>query len=185
MKSFATPLLLASVAAGLVACSGTPSMRSGGREATVSVGGEGGGTLRVRNEVESSSAIIGLPIDKVWAALPAAFDSLGVTVTSRDPVKRIMGTEGIKVRQRIGGVPLSRYFDCGTTQIGANADSYEVMLMLMAQLKAAPGNTTSIVVSVDARARPVAFSQGYSECSSMTNSLDARLIELVRRQASR
>ena len=157
MKSFATPLLLASVAAGLVACSGTPSMRSGGREATVSVGGEGGGTLRVRNEVESSSAIIGLPIDKVWAALPAAFDSLGVTVTSRDPVKRIMGTEGIKVRQRIGGVPLSRYFDCGTTQIGANADSYEVMLMLMAQLKAAPGNTTSIVVSVDARARPVAF----------------------------
>ena len=185
MKSFATPLLLVSLVGGLVACSGPPAMSSGGREATVSVGGDLGGTLRVRNEVESSSGIIGLPIDKVWAALPAAFDSLGVTVTTRDPVKRLMGTEGLKVRQRLGGVPLSRYFDCGTTQIGANADSYEVMVMLMAQLKAAPGNTTSIVVSVDARARPVAFSQGYSECQSMTNTLDARLIELVRRQANR
>ena len=173
------------VLAGLLACGGT-STTSGRRDTTsVTVGGAEGGTLRVRNDVETTSSTIALPVDKVWALLPQAFDSIGVPVTVRDPRQFLLGADGAKVRQRIGGVPLSRYFDCGTTQVGANADSYELVLTVMARLKPAEGGRTTMEVTVKARARPVAFSQGYSDCQSKATTLDDRLAGVVQRLASR
>ncbi|MDH5234102.1 MAG: hypothetical protein OEW77_04020 [Gemmatimonadota bacterium] len=171
--------------AALVACGGSTTT-SGRRDVTtVTVGGAEGGSLRIRNDYEATSAIIGLPIDKVWALLPEAFDTIGVAVTVRDPRQRLFGTDGVKVRQRIGGVPLSRFFDCGTTQVGANADSYEIFLTVMTQLKPAEGDFTTMEVTVTARARPVAFSQGYSDCQDKSTTLNERLFSVVRRLAVR
>lgn len=170
---------------GAAACATSSTVGDRRDVTTISVGGSSGGTLRVRNETESASGIIALPVAKVWSALPAVFDSLGMTPTTVDPTKRLFGTEGAKLRQRIGGIALSRFFDCGTTQVGPNADSYEVLIMAYVQLKTAPANTTTIEVTVNARARPVAFRQGYSDCQPQTRTLDAHIIELVRRQANR
>ncbi len=170
---------------GVVGCASASTVGDHRDVTTVTVGGAEGGTLRIRNETETSSGIIALPIAKVWAALPAVFDSLGITPTTIDPTKRLIGTEGAKLRQRIGGIALSRFFDCGTTQVGPNADSYEVLIMVYAQLKTAPANTTTVEVTVNARARPVAFRQGYSDCQPQSRTLDAHMIELIRRQANR
>lgn len=173
--------------AGLVACGGaTTTTVGGGRDVTtVSMGGSAGGTLRIRRDDEGAKAIIGLPMEKLWALLPEAYDSIGVPVTLRDQRQRLFGTDGVKVRQRIGGVPLSRFFDCGTTQVGNNADSYEVFLAVMTRLTPAEGGFTTMEVNVEARARPVAFSQGYSDCQSKTATLNDRLLEVVRRLAVR
>lgn len=172
--------------AALVGCSSSAGVPAGRPDVLITVPGSEGGTLRLRSDDPPSSAIIAISQDKVWSALPAVFDSLGVQVTLTDPKQRIIGTEGLKVRVRLGGVALSRYFDCGTTQIGANADSYEILLTLLAQLKPAPANTTTIEVTVRARARPVAFRQAYSDCQTKTTGrLDERLVELLRRQLTR
>lgn len=179
-------VLLLSLAA-LVGCSSSAGVPSGRRDVTtITVGGPEGGTLRLRNEDAPASFIIGVPLAKVWTSLPAVFDSLGVPVTLIDPKQNLIGAQETKVRVRIGGVALSRYFDCGTTQIGANADSYEILLTLLARLKPTSANTTTIEVTVRAVARPVAFRQGYSDCQQKpTGAIDERLVDILRRQATR
>jgi len=106
--------------------------------------------------------------DQVWRTLPAVFDSLGIPVATLDAAKRIIGNSGFKVRGRLKGVPLSRYIDCGnSTQIGANADSYDVLLTMTAEVQ--PGETagaTKLINHLQALAKPVNFSQEYSQCSS-------------------
>lgn len=171
----------------LVGCASSAGVPSGRRDVTtITVAGSEGGTLRLRNDDTPFSTTIGLPVAKVWTALPAVFDSLGVPVTLIDPKQHLYGAQETKVRVKIGGVALSRYFDCGTTQIGANADSYEILLTVLAQLKPAPASMTTIEITVKAVARPVAFRQAYSDCQpKATGALDERLVEILRRQAAR
>lgn len=122
-------------------------------------------------------------VDRVWRLLPAVFDSLGVPVTRVDPAQRVIGNEGFKIRQRLRDVPLSRYVDCGQTQIGPNADSYEVFMTLLVQVRPVPNNaaSSSLVTTFEAAARPLTFSQGYSRCSTRAT-LEARLLETVKVQ---
>ncbi len=115
--------------------------------------------------------------DAVWRVLPAAFDSVSVPATRVDARTKTIGNDGFKVRQRLGRTPLSRFMDCGQTQIGPNADSYEVFITLVVQ--AMPeGTGTKLVTNFEASARPIAFSQGYSRCTSR-GALEARLLEAV------
>ena len=119
-------------------------------------------------------------VDQVWAVLPAAFDSVGVPIARVDAATKSIGNEGFKIRQRLGRVSLSRYIDCGQTQIGPNADSYDVHLTLMAQV-VPQGTGTRLITTFEASARPLTFSQAYSRCSSR-GSLEARLLDAVRAQ---
>src|SRR5262249_45883769 len=121
-------------------------------------------------------------VAQVWAILPAVFDSLGIPVNSLDPNKHLAGNAGFKLRQRLGKTPLSRYFDCGQTQVGPNADSYDVFLTVLTQVT--PNGTAGARLSstIDASAKPLAFSQGYSQCSSNAV-LEKRLEELVTKLA--
>lgn len=148
---------------------------------TVMVAGAG---FRVRNDEKRSETILALPVDVVWRALPAVFDSLGLPATVRNQETRTVGTDGVRIRRRLGGAPLSRYFDCGKTQVDANADSYDVLLVLL--LRAAPGQAgmTTLETSMDVRARPITFPQGYQACDS-TGQLEARVAALVRAIAGR
>lgn len=148
---------------------------------TVMVAGAG---FRVRSDEKRSEAILALPIDQVWRALPAVFDSLGLPATVRNPETRTLGTDGVRIRRRLGGAPLSRYFNCGSTQVDANADSYDVLLVLL--LRAVPGQAgmTTLETTIDVRARPITFPQGYQACDS-TGQLEARVAALVRAVATR
>jgi len=105
--------------------------------------------------------------DKVWRALPAVFDSIGIPVAMLEPTSRTMGNEAFKVRGRLKGVPLSRYIDCGnSTQVGPNADSYDVVLTMIVEVHAAESGASSVRQTFTAVARPVNFSQDYSQCPS-------------------
>lgn len=145
---------------------------------------QGVGVFEVRRDDQSTSSIVAFPIEQVWRALPAVFDSLEVPVGRVDSVARVFGSEGVRIRKRIGGEAISRYFDCGTTQIGPNADSYDVLLILLTTLRPGPANTTTITITAEASARPVARSQPYIGCSSRAT-LDVRLVGILKRQAMR
>jgi hypothetical protein len=123
--------------------------------------------------------------EQVWRSLPAVFDSIGIPVADLDPPKRKIGNSAFKVRGRLKNVPLSRYIDCGTsTQIGPNADSYEVNVSLLAEVRPAEAGTSTIITTFEAVARPANFAQAYSQCSSK-GALESRFIDLVNAQLKR
>ena len=107
------------------------------------------------------------PVDKVWRVLPAVFDSIGIPLGMLEPTTRTMGNEAFKVRGRLKGVPLSRYIDCGnSTQIGPNADSYDVVITMIAEVRPAEAGASSVRHTFSAVARPSNFAQDYSQCAS-------------------
>lgn len=173
------------VLATLAACGCASSGGATGRAEPIAQGvsvstGSGTSRLTVGSSGGPNTNNLEFSADQVWKILPAAFDSVKVPVNHVDPRTKTIGNNGFKLRQRLGTTPLSRFMDCGQTQIGANADSYEVHITLMVQ--AVPdGSGTRLVTTFEAAARPIAFSQGYSRCSSR-GALESRLLEAIRAQ---
>ena len=173
------------VAAGACASGGSaPSpIAAGPVEQTVTVSGGGGGTasITMTHDDVGQSHLLASPPQRVMAALPAAFDSVGVRPSLIDPATRTVGNTAFKVHARIKGVPLSRYIDCGmSTQIGPNADSYDVVISLVAQVRPAEGGASSLVIGFEAMGKPATFAQDYSRCATK-GALESRLAETVQR----
>ena len=150
---------------------------------TVRLNGGSAGSLTINPSTSGSATPLPYTVQQVWRVLPQVFDSLGIPIGVLDPAAYQVGNSGYKLRRQLGGVPLSRYFNCGETQIGPNADSYEVYLRAMAQVNANPDGTATIATTMDAAARPMAFAQDYTRCSS-TGQLEARILEATRRRLS-
>jgi hypothetical protein len=127
---------------------------------------------------------VAAPGDAVWRALGAAHDSLGIPVTVRDERARTIGNDGLKLRRRLGQVPLQRYLDCGNTQGGPNAESYEVHLVVRTQVLPAGSGSSRVSSTVQAQARPVNFSGDWIRCTSR-NTLEKAIAELAGRLAVR
>lgn len=165
----------------LCACASSgPTPGAGSTTQTISIGAGGaGGTTRINTSTIASVAAVPFPLADVWRVLPAAFDSLGIPKSLIDPATYVVGNQGMKVRQRLGKTPLSRFIECGTTQIGPNADSYEVFLTVSTQLSAA-GSETKVSTTVEALAKPINFAQEYSRCSTK-GVLEPRLVEAIRK----
>ncbi len=142
------------------------------------------GSLTLNPSSSASTVTLAFPIEQVWRALPTVFDSLGLPVSTVDQAKHVIGVERLKIRQRLGKTSLSRYFDCGETQIGPNADSYDVFLTLLLQLQPSATNTTSLSTVIDATAKPVAFSQNPSACSTK-GAIEQRMTALIQAQLQR
>ena len=107
------------------------------------------------------------------------YDSVGLKIASLDSAHHLIGNGDAKMRRQLGGVPLSRFLDCGQTQIGYNADSYDVVLTVKTQLQPDASGATVVRTLVTAVAKPVAFSQEYSSCSS-TGKLESRVSDVIR-----
>jgi len=172
---------ISSVAA-IAACSTAVSPTQRTESTYVPGGGAGGGAalLAVNADNGSIGAVIGAPLQAVWRVLPTAFDSVGAPLTLIDPKKHVMANEGFKIRQKMGTERLSTYFECGTTQVGPNADSYELYVTIYANLEPLKSDTarTRMTVTVTASAKPLQFAQDYSRCTSKT-ALERKMLDVV------
>jgi hypothetical protein len=123
--------------------------------------------------------------DQVFRMLPTVLDSLGIPVTMLEPSKRSIGNPAFKTRQRLKGTSLSRFIDCGTsTQVGANADNYDVSLVVLVDVAAAAANSSRVTLTFEAVAKPVNFSQQYSQCNSR-GAFEARFFEVLKGKLQR
>jgi hypothetical protein len=182
-------IVLSLAAATACASSGASSDISTPHAQTISIGGGASGAGRESMSMGGGAAasgptshVVDAAADRVFRIMPAVFDSIGAPVTRIDPAAKVIGNEGFKIRLRLGKQALSRYIDCGAAQIGPNADSYEVFMILLVQIKpAATPTASSVVTTFQTSARPLTFSQGYSACVSK-GSLEARIVELVKAQ---
>jgi hypothetical protein len=127
----------------------------------------------------STSRSLPYSVEKIWRALPAVLDSLGIPIETMDPAKRVIGNTGFKVHSRLKNVALSRYVDCGnSTGIGPNADNYEVHMVFLATVQPAQGNSSQVSLTFEAAAKPVNFAQDYSQCGSKAV-LEGRVFDLL------
>ena len=170
----------------LTACaSSTSSAPPSARPATQTIG-SGGDVGSLTIAASSTADVSHLPYtsDAVWRVLPSVFDSVGVTVATIDQARKSIGNPGYKVRARLGKVTLSRYLDCGNTQIGPNADSYDVFLSVMTTVAAEGAQGAVLSTIVDAQARPITFNQAYSRCSSK-GGIEIKIADLVKARLAR
>jgi hypothetical protein len=113
------------------------------------------------------------------------FDSLGVPLATVDPKARTMGNTGFRLRGRLKNVPLSRFIDCGSsTQIGSNADNYDVSLTVLAEARPAESTSAKVIITFQAQAKPVNFSQEYSQCSSR-GVFEKRFVDILQARLER
>jgi hypothetical protein len=132
-------------------------------------------------EVVSGRADLQASLDKVWDALPQAYASLKIPITVNEPANHIMGAERMRTHHYLGDVRLSKLLDCGETEGGMNADTYDVNLSMLTQLQSNAAGGTTVTTKVDAAAKPASTSGQYNSCVS-TGQLETRLVRAIEAQ---
>jgi hypothetical protein len=163
----------------LAACASSGS--TGESVQTVHVVGSGGGFLRVRGDDGAKLVGIDYPVNRVWDALPAVFDSLGLPISEHDPANHIIGISGMKAHKQLGKTSLAKYIDCGSAQGYPSAETYDIQLSVRTQVEARDKNATTIGTVVEAVGRPMAFSGEYVRCTTK-GALEETIVEAVKRQ---
>ena len=180
------PVTLLSVLsiAALTGCASTPEeeaprVAEGGMvpPSTRVVGVKSELDLRTNPTISRHVVTVAGTASEVWTRLVAAYDSLGIPATTSVPPQGLLGNEGFKVRRKLKDAPLTRYLDCGSTQGGPSAETYEITLAVKTQLVPANGAITATTM-VNATGRPVSISSNDVRCSS-TGRLEARIGELI------
>src|SRR5437667_10720875 len=64
---------------------------------------------RVTSINTANITTVSYTIARVWRALPHAYDSLAIPLTVFDNAKHLIGNQGMKIRQKLGNVALSKY----------------------------------------------------------------------------
>ena len=76
------------------------------------------------------------PLDSVWHVLPGVFLELNVDPGTVDQKEHVISNTSFVVHRTLGGVPLSRYLDCGSSVTGAAANEMRVTMSLVVQVVA-------------------------------------------------
>lgn len=118
-------------------------------------------------------------VDRIWKALPAIYDSLAIPLTVHDPRNRVIGNEGMVIRRRLGKVALSKYLECGRSQMDQNADTYEITLSVVTRLNVIDSAQTKVTTLVEASARGLQFAGQASACTT-TGTLEIRFHQLLK-----
>lgn len=168
--------------AALAACSSSSNVaQSAPVPETVRVVGGGAANIALGmnpTAADAHSTTLSATVADVWRVLPAAYDALGIPLSVVDSTTHLIGNSGFNLRRRLGSIPLVRLIDCGTTQGGPSAETYDIHMSVVTQVKPGDGGTI-IGTTVEPMGRPAAFSGEYIRCSS-TGVLESRLADAVR-----
>lgn len=115
--------------------------------------------------------------DVVYAAVPAAYQDMGITVGTIDGPNRTAGNRQVRARGRLGRRPISVYLDCGQTALrGPAADAFPVRMSVLSTVVAAgEGSRLRTVVEGSYSS---AESSGTVACSS-TGELESAIARAV------
>ncbi len=166
------------------ACSASTSAAPSTRPAVQTIGGADAGRTTLVATSAADVSQLSYAADAVWRVLPSVFDSLAIPLSTVDQARKEIGNTGLKVRRRLGNVPLSRYLDCGNTQMDPNADNYDIVLTVLSRVTPNGVTAATLTTTVEAQARPATYSQAYSRCSSK-GGLELRLADLVKARLGR
>lgn len=154
------------------------------RVAGSNTSGVSNSTLRVTPSYDVAVDTIHAGVEKIWEALPAIYTALSIPLTTADNQTLRFGNEGMKIRRRLGETSLIKLLDCGRTQIGQNADSYDILLSVLTTLRRHDAQTTIVSTSVEATGRPPQFSSSDTRCRT-TGALERQIVLALRARVER
>lgn len=98
---------------------------------------------------------VAAPVDRVWQVLPEVYRELGVS-PGADAAQRTVTTASVNYTRRMFGEPITRFFDCGRGQFGAEiAATYTIALTLRTSVQpGATPETARLETVAQAHARP-------------------------------
>ena len=151
------------------------SAGSGGSETTVApsttsmiVASSAMSTMSVNTTNEYTAIATPLPISpdsafQVVSRVYAMLEIPGVPVAAR----RAVGNDEIKIRRRIGGMPMQNVLDCGDKMGLPNAETWDIHMNLLSYVQAAPNGTSQLFTRIQALGNPTDLSnRDLSPCSS-------------------
>lgn len=129
----------------LAACAGTGASSRGASSdrstTTISMPASSNGAsvarpIQLTTSADAAAIVtVDMSANRVWEALPAAYQLIGVEVGTVDQENRVIGNRRLRLTRRLGGTPLSRYLRCGDTAFGApQADHHPVELSMLTKV---------------------------------------------------
>jgi hypothetical protein len=154
----------------LGACASTQTTSQTEEAQTVRVSSTAGsGAIRTgMSALATKVDTLWVSLDRVWRTLPSVYGLAEIPISDFDAEKNVIGNSGFKMYRRLGKTSLSKYFDCGSTQVGPSAESYEIHASILTRVHRVASDTAKTVVTttVDAVARPMQFAGEYRRCTS-------------------
>ena len=72
--------------------------------------------------------------------------------------KRAIGNSEIKIRRRIGGMPMQNVLDCGDKMGLPNAETWDIHMNLLSYVEVVPGGAAQILTRIQAMGNPTDIS---------------------------
>jgi hypothetical protein len=183
MKRF----VVLAAAALLAGCSGnappsTQTVRNTTSISTTGVGGSATASIESYSDVGGSAHRVSAAPDRVWEAMPAVYQGLGIAVGTSIPDAKTIGNVRLELNRVLAGQPLSTFVNCGEGPTGSPlADSYRVTMSLLTILAPAETGATRVETRVNASAVNRAVSGATVNCAT-TGRLESLIAERIRSQ---
>jgi hypothetical protein len=175
------PLCCAGV---LAACGSTGGGSAGAAPVPVTVSAQNGGVIGGMSGVtmmvgsSGQKATIAASRDAVWAALPAAYEALGLPLSFKEDAGFRLGNDQIKARRALNGVQMRTILDCGSDLNGEKAETYDIKLTIETSVAAA-GDAAEVTTMVSGLGRSPNFGNNDITCSTK-GELEKRILKHVR-----
>ncbi len=171
------------IAMVLLACAqgATPGAPSPAQPTRVNPTSEGV-SIRLGDEGPAPSGTLEAPIERVWAALPVAYQTLGIAAPVRDSLARSFGNRRFTER-RAAGKATADLVHCGNEGAGPSAIAgHRIQLSILTRLRAETGTRTVLTTEISGVAESVeGTSTGRVRCVSR-GELEHRIYQLVAAQ---
>jgi hypothetical protein len=117
--------------------------------------------------------------DQAWRTLAAVYDEAKIVTSTRDSLSREIGNLALVQRRQLWKKPLSRFFDCGSSVTGNNADSYKVSLALISWV-VPKGSGSTVWTAVAAGGRDISGTSNHSATCQSLGQLEGTIHDAVR-----
>ena len=181
IRSVLTTLCIGLLAVGCASTggSGTPEARTQTQNVSFRTNLQGQGfQLRMTEDIVVRIDTVDVAADRLWPEVPAAYDALGIPITTVNAEARVIGALQARVRGRIGDAPVSRFVRCGSTMTGEVADQYEVHLTSITQVEPAAADSGRSILS----SHVTAVAQGTASGNTVQCATRGRLEGNIREQ---
>lgn len=178
MKPALVPLMLCVT---LTACGGSHFVRDteNVRAPTIITGADGSTEqVETTRSLTTHTVVLEMPIETAYRRLLATYDVLGLEANTFSERDWFVGARNLTLRRRLGDRRLSSLLNCGSGMTGPNADSYEISLSIVSQLRPAGTAATQLSTRIEASARPMGVSGTTVHCST-TGRLETEISESV------
>jgi hypothetical protein len=168
---FSRGIGLAALLTLMAACASSSAPNTGSSTpSAIAVGASGGSQrgvgLEVTARVDGQQVSVAADPAAVFTALEGAYEALQISLSRRDPEKRILGNDGLKMRRELGKIQLRRAFECGGTAGMPNSETYTITAGITSAVAADGTSGSTVTTVVDASAENPSFPGSGVRCSS-------------------